>query len=149
MFSLRSEVAGKRRWRQRFRRGCRRRFAPACTHGSRAPRLLPTNWPALPFIGARLRSAGVELRCDPGSLALIPGGTPAAESDWPEEYLDLVIAIKIVADLPRRHRSHQQVRVAPLGRNRHREQGERRTVPPLRGLRSRLRECLDPVHRRV
>ena len=54
----------------------------------------------LPLVAARLRSAGVELRCDPGALALIPGGTPAAESDWREEYLDLIIAIKIVSDLP-------------------------------------------------
>ena len=28
---------GQGSWRQRFRRGCRRRSAPSCTHGSRAP----------------------------------------------------------------------------------------------------------------
>ena len=53
----------------------------------------------LPLVAAKLRSAGVELRCDPRALAFVPGGTPAAESDWRREYLDLIIAIKIVRDL--------------------------------------------------
>jgi glutamate-5-semialdehyde dehydrogenase len=53
----------------------------------------------LPHVAAKLRSAGVELRCDPRALAFVPGGTPAAESDWRREYLDLIIAIKIVRDL--------------------------------------------------
>jgi glutamate-5-semialdehyde dehydrogenase len=53
----------------------------------------------LPRIAGRLRSAGVELRCDDGALALIPDAAHAAEADWYKEYLDLIIAIKTVKTL--------------------------------------------------
>jgi len=53
----------------------------------------------LPQIAERLKCAGVELRCDPGALALIPDGRPATESDWSREYLDLIIAIRVVGDV--------------------------------------------------
>jgi glutamate-5-semialdehyde dehydrogenase len=53
----------------------------------------------LPRIAQRLRNAGVELRCDRGARALIPDASPAAEADWYKEYLDLIIAIKIVSNL--------------------------------------------------
>jgi glutamate-5-semialdehyde dehydrogenase len=53
----------------------------------------------LPRIAKRLRGAGVELRCDRGALGLIPDATHAAEADWSEEYLDLIIAIKTVKSL--------------------------------------------------
>ena len=53
----------------------------------------------LPRISRRLRSAGVELRCDDGALAFIPDAARAAEADWSTEYLDLVIAIKTVKTL--------------------------------------------------
>jgi glutamate-5-semialdehyde dehydrogenase len=53
----------------------------------------------LPLIAKRLRTAGVELRCDHGALALIPGAAHASEADWYKEYLDLVIAIKTVKNL--------------------------------------------------
>jgi len=41
----------------------------------------------------------VELRGCPRTLAILPGATPAAESDWDEEYLDLVLAIRVVDGL--------------------------------------------------
>jgi len=41
----------------------------------------------------------VQLRCDGGALALIPDAVQAQESDWYEEYLDLVIAIRTVRSL--------------------------------------------------
>jgi len=53
----------------------------------------------LPLIAKRLRSAGVELRCDEGALEFIPDAAPAAEADWQKEYLDLIIAIKTVRTL--------------------------------------------------
>ena len=53
----------------------------------------------LPRIAKRLRSAGVELRCDPGALGLIPDAAHAAEADWSREYLDLIIAIRTVRSL--------------------------------------------------
>ena len=53
----------------------------------------------LPRIAKRLRSAGVELRCDDGALGFIPDAAHAAEADWHREYLDLIIAIKTVRTL--------------------------------------------------
>ncbi|HEX7574571.1 MAG TPA: glutamate-5-semialdehyde dehydrogenase, partial [Bacteroidota bacterium] len=53
----------------------------------------------LPRIAKRLKSAGVELRCDDGALALIPDAAHAGEADWYTEYLDLIIAIKTVKTL--------------------------------------------------
>jgi glutamate-5-semialdehyde dehydrogenase len=53
----------------------------------------------LPLIAKRLRSAGVELRCDEGALEFIPDAAAAAEADWQKEYLDLIIAIKTVRTL--------------------------------------------------
>ncbi len=53
----------------------------------------------LPQAGKALEEAGVELRCCPESLKRLPGRAGAVESDWPEEYLDLILAVKIVAGL--------------------------------------------------
>lgn len=44
---------------------------------------------------AELRAAGVELRGDAAACALIDAA-PAGEADWDAEYLDLVLAIKVV-----------------------------------------------------
>ena len=49
----------------------------------------------LPAAAAELRAAGVELRGDAAACALIDA-TPAGEADWDAEYLDLVLAIKVV-----------------------------------------------------
>jgi glutamate-5-semialdehyde dehydrogenase len=38
----------------------------------------------------------VELRGCPRTLAILPGTKAAAESDWDEEYLDLVLAVRVV-----------------------------------------------------
>jgi glutamate-5-semialdehyde dehydrogenase len=50
----------------------------------------------LPALGAALRAAGVELRADPAARALLPGAAPATEDDWRTEYLDLILAVRIV-----------------------------------------------------
>ena len=42
----------------------------------------------------------VELRGDQSSRAILPGIAAASEEDWYAEYLDLVLAVKVVADLP-------------------------------------------------
>ena len=43
---------------------------------------------------------GVELRCDPASLAMLGSrGTPAAESDWDAEYDDYILAVKTVESM--------------------------------------------------
>jgi glutamate-5-semialdehyde dehydrogenase len=50
----------------------------------------------LPRVAAVLQARGVELRGDAASRAIVPSIKPAAESDWTEEYLDLVLAVKVV-----------------------------------------------------
>jgi glutamate-5-semialdehyde dehydrogenase len=53
----------------------------------------------LPAVGLRLTEAGVELRGCPRTVALVPGARPALAADWDEEYLDLVLAIRVVDGL--------------------------------------------------
>ncbi|PKN64445.1 MAG: glutamate-5-semialdehyde dehydrogenase [Deltaproteobacteria bacterium HGW-Deltaproteobacteria-15] len=53
----------------------------------------------LPIIGKRLKDAGVEIRGCPKTVAIIPGAKIAEESDWPAEFLDLVLAVKIVQNM--------------------------------------------------
>jgi glutamate-5-semialdehyde dehydrogenase len=55
---------------------------------------------ALPRLARRLAEAGVELRGDTATQQLLGGSgvgvTPATDADWDEEYLDLVLSVKIV-----------------------------------------------------
>jgi len=53
----------------------------------------------LPALAARLAEAGVELRGCPRTLGLVPGARPATDADWDTEYLDLVLAVRVVDDL--------------------------------------------------
>ena len=50
----------------------------------------------LPGICKRLSDAGVELRGCEKTRAIVAGLKEAAEEDWTEEYLDLILAIKVV-----------------------------------------------------
>jgi glutamate-5-semialdehyde dehydrogenase len=50
----------------------------------------------LPSILADLRAAGCELRGDPETLALDSQVAPATEQDWRTEYLDAILAVRIV-----------------------------------------------------
>jgi glutamate-5-semialdehyde dehydrogenase len=50
----------------------------------------------LPGILADLRAAGCELRGDPEVLAIDPSLVPATEADWRTEYLDAILAVRIV-----------------------------------------------------
>jgi len=50
----------------------------------------------LPPILADLRAAGCELRGDPEVLALDPAAVPATEQDWRTEYLDTILAVRVV-----------------------------------------------------
>ena len=59
-------------------------------HRAIAPRFLPA-------MAARYRAAGVELRADPGARSFLPDAKPARDADWDEEYLDLILSIKVVA----------------------------------------------------
>ncbi|MEW5947193.1 MAG: glutamate-5-semialdehyde dehydrogenase [bacterium] len=53
----------------------------------------------LPPMVARLRDAGVQLRACPASRKIVRGLKPATEKDWSAEYLDLVLAVRVVASL--------------------------------------------------
>jgi glutamate-5-semialdehyde dehydrogenase len=46
-----------------------------------------------------LAAEGVEIRGCPEVCAIWPKATPAAEEDWGTEYLDLVLAVRVVPDL--------------------------------------------------
>ena len=50
----------------------------------------------LPVICNRLREAGVEIRGCEKTREIVPWVKPATEDDWYEEYLDLVLAVKVV-----------------------------------------------------
>ena len=54
---------------------------------------------ALPKIKARLDEKRVELRGCEKARAILPGIAPAAEEDWETEYLDYILAVKVVASL--------------------------------------------------
>jgi glutamate-5-semialdehyde dehydrogenase len=53
----------------------------------------------LPAAAARLADAGVELRGCAHTRALVPSARPATDADWDAEYLDLVLAIRVVEGL--------------------------------------------------
>jgi glutamate-5-semialdehyde dehydrogenase len=53
----------------------------------------------LPNMVKRFQDAGVEIRGCPRCLALFPNIRPADESDWPAEFLDLILAVKIVTNM--------------------------------------------------
>ncbi len=53
----------------------------------------------LPAAAAALRTKGVELRGCPRTQEILPDVIPAVEEDWKTEYLDLVLAVKVVDGL--------------------------------------------------
>jgi glutamate-5-semialdehyde dehydrogenase len=57
----------------------------------------------LPEVGRALAEAGVELRCDPTALTILKRAGVAAvsadPSDFGKEFLDKILAVRVVADL--------------------------------------------------
>ncbi len=53
----------------------------------------------LPVAAEELAAAGVELRGCERSVAAVPSMKPAIEDDWYAEYLDLILAIRVVDDI--------------------------------------------------
>ncbi len=53
----------------------------------------------LPRMARRLQAAGVALRGCPETCRILPGTAPATEADWYEEYLDLILAVRVVDDM--------------------------------------------------
>lgn len=52
-----------------------------------------------PILAKKLMEKGVEIRGDKIFCGMVPGAKQATEQDWYEEYLDLIISIKIVPDI--------------------------------------------------
>ena len=67
---------------------------------------------ALPAIAARLKEKNVELRGCPRTCAILPEAVPACENDYMIEFLDYIIAVKVVSGMDeaiahiRRYSSH-------------------------------------------
>lgn len=53
----------------------------------------------LPQVGAELMKAGVEIRGCGKTCALLADAVKAADEDWGMEFLDLILAVKVVKDL--------------------------------------------------
>lgn len=53
----------------------------------------------LPRAGGMLAARGVELRCDERARALIVDAGPASDDDWDAEFLDLILAVRVVDSL--------------------------------------------------
>lgn len=53
----------------------------------------------LPVIAAKLAEHDVQLRADEGALPYLAGAIPATEEDWGTEFLDYILAVKVVADI--------------------------------------------------
>ncbi len=53
----------------------------------------------LPRLMGRLNEAGVEVRGDPTVCSLAPQAIHATDDDWGREFLDLILAIKVVPDI--------------------------------------------------
>jgi len=53
----------------------------------------------LPRIAELLRARGVELRGDAGARAIVPDMKAATDDDWGREYLDLILAVRVVRNI--------------------------------------------------
>jgi glutamate-5-semialdehyde dehydrogenase len=53
----------------------------------------------LPAVCAELARAGVEIRGCAKTLKLVPAARPATDEDWSAEYLDLILAVRVVKDM--------------------------------------------------
>lgn len=53
----------------------------------------------LPMAARRFDEAGVELRGCPATCRILPAAHSASDEDWPKEYLDLILAVKVVDNM--------------------------------------------------
>ena len=53
----------------------------------------------LPMVAAELTKHGVEIRGCPETVRLVPKAKTAAEEDWGTEYLDLILAVRVVPSM--------------------------------------------------
>ncbi|ANM31768.1 gamma-glutamyl phosphate reductase [Acidobacteria bacterium Mor1] len=53
----------------------------------------------IPALCERMAAAGVEVRGDAATVQLAPGTRPATDADWGTEFLDRIVAVRVVDDL--------------------------------------------------
>ncbi len=53
----------------------------------------------IPALCERMAAAGVEVRGDATTVQLAPGTIPATDADWGTEFLDRIVAVRVVDDL--------------------------------------------------
>lgn len=53
----------------------------------------------LPRMADRLTPPGVEIRGCSSTCRILPKAKPATDEDWPAEYLDLILAVRVVEDM--------------------------------------------------
>lgn len=53
----------------------------------------------LPLVGESLQATGVEIRGCPVTCQILPWAKPAVDEDWGYEFLELILAVKVVADM--------------------------------------------------
>jgi glutamate-5-semialdehyde dehydrogenase len=53
----------------------------------------------LPEAAKALKAAGVALRADPKARAIVPDAAPASPEDWDTEFLDKILAVKVVGSM--------------------------------------------------
>ena len=95
-----------------------------------------------------LLEAGVEIRGDTATQAIDKRIVAATEEDWDTEYLDWIMAVKLVDGVERRHRPYRAPRQQPYRLDRYGGRYGRGEIPRRRGQRHRAVERLDPVRRR-
>ena len=110
-------------------------------HRAAAPLMLK------PLIGA-LIEAGCAVRGDAAAREADPRVTPASEEDWRTEYLDAIIALRVVDSLEAAIDHIETYRVASHRLHRDRGQGRRGALPGRGRFGDRHAQRLDPVRRR-
>jgi glutamate-5-semialdehyde dehydrogenase len=55
----------------------------------------------LPLLAERMQADGVEMRADDSAREIVPSWKQATEADWDEEYLDLILALRVVSGFDR------------------------------------------------
>ena len=103
----------------------------------------------LPAVAEALEKAGVVLRGCERTRAILPGLDPATEKDWHEEYLDLILAVKVVDGMDEAIRHIETVRLAAHRVDRHARLRQRAAVPQRGEFLDGPRQRLDPVQRRL
>ena len=89
--------------------------ARACATRPRRCSCTPPSRPSsCPRALAALRERGVELRGDERVRAIDPSVAAASESDWAEEFLALILAVRVVDSVRGRDRPRQPVRLRAL-----------------------------------